>query len=116
MPRDYKLFLEDILESISHVRDFTKGMSEATFKNDKKTQYAVLRCLEIMGEATINVPERIRDRYPQIPWRKIRSFRNISTHHYWEIDVGIAWDISHKFLDDLEQEIQRTLNDMNTCE
>jgi len=71
MKRDYTLFLEDILESIKHIEDFTRGMSYDEFIEDEKTASAVVRKREIIGEATKNIPSQIRKKYRAIPWKEM---------------------------------------------
>ena len=102
MPRDYRLQVDDILEAIARVREYTAQMSEETFASDHKTQDAVIRNLEIIGEAARNLPEDIRDSADHIEWHKIIAFRNVLIHEYFGINVKILWDVITNKLDDLE--------------
>ena len=111
MPRDYKVYLEDILEAIGKVREYTSGMSQATFFDDSKTVDAVVRNLEIIGEAVKNIPEEIRSQYPDVEWKKIGGLRDILIHEYFGIDVEIIWDILQVKLPILENQVKKILTD-----
>jgi len=102
MPRDYRLALDDMLEGISRIRDYTAGMTQDAFASDKKTQDAVVRNLEIIGEAVRSLPEEVKRKKPEIEWRKIADLRNILIHEYFGINVAILWDIIQSKLDGLE--------------
>ncbi|AHF80366.1 Hypothetical protein TES1_0982 [Thermococcus paralvinellae] len=69
--RDYRLFLQDILESIERIEEYTEGYNFETFAKDRKTCDAVLRNLEIIGEAAKHIPENIRMQHPEIPWKRV---------------------------------------------
>ncbi len=77
MPRDYKIYLRDIIESIEKIQDYTAGLSLVDFCNDGKTIDAVIRNLEIIGEAARRLPEEFRIKFPDVEWRRIVSLRNI---------------------------------------
>ncbi len=109
MPRDYKVYLEDILQAIEKIRGYTAGLSFASFQSDSKTFDAVVRNLEIIGEATKNIPERVRDTNPQIEWKKVAGLRNILTHEYFGVDAEIIWDIIQNKLRGLEKVARRIL-------
>lgn len=85
MSRDELLYLDDIQESCGKVLRFTKGMTYKDFVNDDLRFDAVLRNLEIIGEAVKNISDETRRKYPQIKWRKIAGFRNIVAHEYFGV-------------------------------
>lgn len=93
MLRDELLYLEDIQESSEKVLKFTKGMTYKDFVNDDLHFDAVLRNLEIIGEAVKNISEETRKKYPKVKWRKIAGFRNIVAHEYFGINDETVWDI-----------------------
>ena len=107
MPRDYKVYVDDVLTSIHKIKVYTKGLSKKRFLGDEKTIDAVVRNLEIIGEAINNIPEEIRSRYPNVEWRKISGLRNILVHEYFGIDTEIIWDIVRNKIPELEKEIRK---------
>jgi len=109
MPRDYKVFLEDILEAIRKVRDYTDGLSLQAFMADAKTFDAVIRNLEIIGEAVKRIPEEIRSLRPEVEWKRIGRLRDILIHQYFGVDVQIVWDIVQRRLTSLEEAIRALL-------
>ena len=111
MPRDYKVYIEDIVEAIRKIRFFTTDLSLQTFSSDAKTFDAVIRNLEIIGEAIKRVPEEIRSIYPDVEWKKIAGLRDILAHEYFGVDVEIIWDIIQNKLPVLEEHIKRILEE-----
>ena len=91
--RPYKLFLEDIIASIEKIQKYTRQLSFKDFQDDSLTVDAVIRNLEIIGEAAKNVPPDIRSGYPDIPWGRMMGLRNIVSHKYFSIDLSIIWQI-----------------------
>jgi uncharacterized protein with HEPN domain len=109
MPRDYRVYLRDILEAIANVEEFVGNMPRSEFEGDKKTLHAVVRNLEVIGEAVKGVPPEVRDRYPEVPWQRIAGLRDILIHHYFGIDIDIVWDILQNKLPELKGQIQAIL-------
>ena len=109
MPRDYKVFLEDVLEAIRKIRDYTDGLSLQAFTADAKTFDAVIRNLEIIGEAVKQIPEDIRSLRPEVEWKRIGRLRDILIHQYFGVDAQIVWDIVQNKLTLLEQAIRALL-------
>jgi len=84
-------YLIDILESIKDITDFTDGMTVDQFSVDRKTVRAVIRCLEVIGEAANKIPNNVREKYPEVPWIEIIGMRNRLIHEYFGVDVNIIW-------------------------
>lgn len=108
MPRDYKVFLEDILGAIRNIREYTAGLSLQTFAADRKTFDAVIRNLEIIGEAVKQIPEEVRAQSPGVEWSRIGRLRDLLIHHYFGVDVEIVWDIVQNKLGSLEHAVRRS--------
>ncbi len=106
MSRDYKVYLDDILEAIDKIRTYTAGMSADSFAADNKTLDAVLRNLEVIGEAVKRIPDEIRLQHQQVEWKKIAGLRDILIHQYFGIDAEIIWDVVHNKLPELERQIR----------
>jgi uncharacterized protein with HEPN domain len=109
MHRDSKVYLEDVAQAIAKIRRFTAGMSKGAFAADEKTVDAVVRNLEVIGEAVKKVPDVVRDKYPAVEWRKIAGLRDILIHHYFGIDLDILWDIIENKLPVLERQVAQIL-------
>ena len=106
MPRDYKVYLDDIIEAIERIRDYTTEISFETFHNDRKTVDAVNRNLAIIGEAVNRIPEEIKANYPNVDWYGIIGLRNILIHDYFRVDLEIIWDIIENKLSQLEKQVK----------
>ncbi|MGC9101445.1 MAG: DUF86 domain-containing protein, partial [Caldisericum sp.] len=89
--RNWKLFLVDVLESIEKIENYTSEISFEEFIKDEKTKDAVVRNIEIIGEAVKHIPEEIKEKYNQIPWKKITGMRNRLIHGYFVVDYTIVW-------------------------
>ncbi|HUU29358.1 MAG TPA: DUF86 domain-containing protein [archaeon] len=109
MPRDSRLFLDDILEAVCNIREYTAGMDYNAFRHDKKTRDAVVRNLEVIGEAAGRLPESLRRATPEIEWKKISSIRNILIHEYFGVSLPIIWDVVQSKLDQLETSCRKLL-------
>jgi uncharacterized protein with HEPN domain len=109
MPRDHRLFLDDILEAINKIRDYTAGLDYATFTKDAKTQDAVVRNLEIIGEAAGRLPDSVLVESPETEWRKIMGLRSILAHEYFGVSIPVVWDIIQNKLDSLEMSCRALL-------
>ena len=94
MKRSWQDYLADILAVLDDLETFTSGISYDEFLIDKKTVYAVVRALEVMGEAAKQVPEAIRQANPGVPWKRMAAARDKLIHGYFGIDVEIVWTIA----------------------
>jgi uncharacterized protein with HEPN domain len=113
MSRNPRLYLEDIQQSCAKVLRFTAGLSFEQFKQDDRTYDAVLRNLEIIGEAAKNVPDEIRQRFSFVEWRKISGFRDLAAHQYFSISDSIAWDIIQNKIPELSAQITQILSELS---
>lgn len=111
MSRDELLYLADIVECCEKVLKFTKGMAYKDFVHDDLHFDAVLRNLEIIGEAVKHVPEEIRKAYPHIAWRKIAGFRDIVAHNYFGVSDEIVWDIVENIIPALLDQMKTILGE-----
>ena len=109
MPRDFEVYLEDILQAISKIHGYIGGLTRESFARDAMRIDAVIRNLEIIGEAAKIIPESIRAEYPNVEWKKIAGLRDILAHHYFEVDLDIVWDIVQNKLPELERDLGRKL-------
>ncbi len=91
MKRDYKLYLNDIKESIIQIDQYIKGVSEENFKKDKKLQDAAMRRLEIIGEASRNIPRALKEKNKDVPWFEMAQFRDLISHSYFKISLNHVW-------------------------
>ena len=105
-------FLDDIRKASEKAPEFLGGLSLAAFAADEKTAYAVIRALEIVGEATKRVPGTLRDRYPQIPWRAMAGIRDKLSHDYQTVNLEVVWRSVTEDLPVLLPELRRMLEEI----
>lgn len=105
--RDQILFLEDILEAIERIEEYTGDMDFESFARDKKTFDAVIRNLEIIGEAAKNISADFKNDYPEINWRGIAGMRDKLIHGYFGVDPGIVWETIQKRLPELRDQLNK---------
>lgn len=111
--REIRDYLNDILEMIEDVGNFTEGMSYEELESDKKTLYAAIRCLEVLGEAVKKIPKHIREKYPEIPWQEIAGMRDKLIHEYFGVDMEIIWDAIREDLPPFKETVTRIINDLS---
>lgn len=109
--RDQRLFLTDILEAIGKVERYTAGLSSDAFEGNEMAVDAVVRNLEIIGEAARQLSPQIRERYTGVDWVAVVGFRNVVIHEYFDVDVEIVWTIATQRLDKLRDVVQQVLDD-----
>lgn len=91
-PRDWKFRIQDILDAVQAIQEYTEGMAFKTFSEDRKTVDAVVRNLIIIGEAAIQIPEDLCATYPEVPWYEMRGMRNFVVHEYFKASDRVIWD------------------------
>lgn len=106
MSRDWQSFLDDILECAERVRSYTAGLDQAGLVGNRLVYDAVLRNLEIVGEAAKRIPPNIRQKMPHIEWTKIVGIRDWLAHGYFNVNADIVWNVVASKLPELEQTIQ----------
>lgn len=104
--RDFRLLLDDIIESIEKIENYTREMSFEEFLHDSKTVDAVVRNLEIIGEAASQLPQSFKKHQDQIEWRQIAGLRNRVIHGYFGVDLNIIWKIISEELAELDEKIR----------
>lgn len=109
MSRNYDLYLQDVVTAIDRIASYIKGVDRGEFEKDQMRLDAVIRNLQIIGEAIRKIPESIQKRYPSIPWREIAGLRNRVTHVYFDVDIDIIWDVVQSELPVLKTQVQRII-------
>ena len=110
--RVYGDFVQDILDSIDDTGNFIEGMDFEDFIKDKKTIYSVVRTIEIIGEATKNIPEQVKEKNPEVPWKKMAGMRDRLVHEYFGIDLEILWETAKEDVPQLKIMVSKVLKEM----
>ena len=111
MPREWRLRIEDILESISRIERYTAGMTLDAFQEDEKTADAVIRNFAIIGEAARHVPSEVVSNHSHVPWAEMRGMRNVVVHEYSRVDLPILWQTIQNRLPLLVPQLRRILEE-----
>ena len=111
--RNHKLFVEDIVDAMDKIERYIKDLTYETFVKNDMAMDAVVRNLEIIGEASNNLPEDVRVKYLDIPWKRMIGLRNIAVHEYFGVDLSIIWEIVTKNLPDTKPNIEVMLQGFN---
>lgn len=104
--RDPDLLVEDMLSAIGKIERYTSAMEQEMFRQDEKTVDAVVRNLEILGEAARQMPEDFASRHPEVPWRQIAGLRNRIVHDYFGLDLEMIWQVVRHDLPALRQRLE----------
>ncbi|PIP14587.1 hypothetical protein COW98_02065 [Candidatus Roizmanbacteria bacterium CG22_combo_CG10-13_8_21_14_all_35_9] len=112
MKRNYKLRIQDILDCINIIESYIKGKSENDFYSSYQLQDSVIRRLEIIGEATKNIPEEVRKKYPDLPWKKMAGLRDVVIHDYSEVVEERVWNTITKELPVAKRLIEKIREDL----
>ncbi len=111
-PRVYIDYLRDMMEYAEKAERFVQGVGFEEFQNDERVLLAVVRALEIIGEAARHIPKSVRDRYPAVPWKQIIGMRDKVIHGYFGVDVEVVWRTVKENLPPLRQAIAKILQDL----
>ena len=104
--RDYNLYLEDMLTSMLRIEEYIGEMEFKEFKMNYMVVDAVVRNFEIIGEAAKNIPDQIKEKYPEIPWKKMYGLRNLISHEYFGVDYEMIWQI-------ITEDLPQNMKDMS---
>jgi uncharacterized protein with HEPN domain len=104
------IYLDHFLDSISKIENFTKDINEDKFKEDELVQSAVIRQIEIIGEATKQLSILVKKKYPSVPWRDIAGMRDKLIHDYFGVDIDAVWDTIQRDIPKLKKDIKEILN------
>ena len=105
MRKNYDVYFKDMVDAMQNIEEYTEGFNFKGLKDNKLIRDAVIRNLEVIGEAAKNIPEEIRDKHPEIKWREIAGLRDRLIHKYFEVDLEIVWDIIRNKLPELKTKI-----------
>ncbi|MGB7291237.1 MAG: DUF86 domain-containing protein [Thermodesulfobacteriota bacterium] len=112
MKREIGDYIEDIIGAMDKAADFVGNVSYEEFTRDDKTIFAVVRALEIVGEAVKNIPSDVRKKYPEVPWKDISGMRNKVIHEYFGVKLSIVWRTVKEELPPLKPLFEKILNEL----
>lgn len=114
--RDYRLYIEDIVNEIKNIKKFVENIDYEEFTENLEKVYAVAKAFENIGEAVKNIPEEITTEYPEIPWSEIAKMRDVLTHHYFGLDDKVLWDTLGEDFNEFEKVISNIVDRLNSQE
>ena len=109
MPRDVRVFLEDIVTACERIDAYTRDLTFDSFSADPRTVDAVVRNLEVIGEAVKSVPPEVRQQMPDIEWQRIAGLRDILIHNYFGVDLVLVWDVVETKVPALQKRVREFL-------
>ena len=113
MSRSQEQYLRDIIDAMEAAESFVEGMSFEELEADQRTQFALQRAFEIIGEATKQLDDELRDRYQSVPWRGIAGMRDKIIHEYFAVNLEIVWGTVHKDFPRVKPKIQQVLEELS---
>jgi len=112
--RDVRLFLQDIYEAIGKIKDYTRDMSYEEFLQDERTKDAVVRNLEVIGEAVKNIPDEFKEKHSELKWKAMAGMRDKLIHGYFGVSFSLVWGTIKNDLPDLEPQIKKILEEVKS--
>lgn len=112
MKREYVDYLDDLIAAMDKAMQFVSGMKYKDFVNDDKTAYAVIRAIEIIGEASKKIPSSIKIKYPGIPWKEMAGMRDKLIHEYFGVKLDIVWDTIKNEIPELHRQFIKITTDL----
>lgn len=107
-------YLDDMLHAIEKAEQFVSGLSFDEFKNDEKTIFAVIRALEILGEASSKIPNSIRQEHSDLPWSEMKGMRNKLIHDYMGVNIEVVWKTTKEDLPELQGAVKHLRNNYSS--
>ncbi|HLD70902.1 MAG TPA: DUF86 domain-containing protein [Negativicutes bacterium] len=110
--RTYIDYLLDIADAMEKIEKFTEGFTLESFREDEKTVFAVVRALEIIGEATTKIPATVKNHHKEIPWKNMAGIRNKLIHEYFGVNMVVVWKTIKEDLPELKIKVAKMLEDL----
>lgn len=110
--RDELVFLEDILACIHKIEDYTNGLTEKEFEANSEKQDAVIRRIEIIGEAVKNVSKELRAKNPDIPWKELAGMRDVVIHQYFGVTIALVWRAAISEIPSFKKSIEKIITEL----
>lgn len=105
MKKDPQVFIGHIIESITLIEQYADALTPDTFKENMAMQDAIIRRLEIIGEAVKNIPSTFRTRHSEIPWKQMSGMRDVLVHEYFDVDLSLTWTVVKRELPSLKAKL-----------
>lgn len=114
MKKDPKVFIEHIIESIQLIEEYASHLTAEKFQKNQAMQDAIIRRLEIIGEAVKNIPSSFKAHHPDIPWKQMAGMRDILTHEYFDVDLSLTWSVVQRELPLIKERFLLILDNWNS--